>query len=213
MRNYVLGKDGRPRVEGNNRDQLILEFLPDAMCQTHRYIKNNYARAEDIKSEARLALVKAVDYWLANGEDDNLAKVVMVMVSRAINDYILYDSTIKTPKSNKDKPEIVSATSTNSDVDYYEDFTRPYERAIECDPAGLILRDEFVKAMNLSYKETTILGMRYEGYTQQEIADALVLTQPRVYGIIKEILERFERVTNAQGRETKTTRSRSLSQS
>lgn len=193
--NYIYDKNGIPRVEGKTREELILEFQPDAMRQTHRYIYNNPSKSEDIVGEANLALVMAVDHWVANRVDDNLAKVVCLFVSRKINDYVLTDKTVKIPKSVKEKPETVSATVTDADGSYYEDFTLDYEQVVEDSPLEAMLRSETLRSMNLSYRERTILMMRAEGYTQKEIAEALKITQPRIYHLLAVILERFERVS------------------
>lgn len=187
---YINNPDGTPRVLNKNRDSLILEFMPDALKQKWRYVRNNPTKIEDIHSVALLALVEAVDWWLIHREDDNLGGVVCHFVNLQIRDYLLYDHTVRCPKSQKIKPKIFSATMHDSEGRCYEDFTLTYQQVTESSDQKADYK-ELLKRLELSYRQKVILDLRIQGYTLVEIGAVMVLSPTRIYEILGQIGERY----------------------
>lgn len=191
---HITKADGLPRVHGLNRDELILEFMPDALKQKWRHVRTNPTKEEDIHSVALVALVEAVDWWLINRTDDNLGKVVCLFANRQINDYILYDHTVRCPKSQKIKPMVVSATLHDSDGQCFEDFTLAYQQVTHSMSEDTVDYNELLKRMELTYRQRTILDLRIKGYTLAEIAIVLRLSMTRVHELLDKIKTSYKRL-------------------
>lgn len=197
-----INKDGLPRVTDpttlhtRSRDALILEFMGDALRQKWRHVRNNPTKGDDIHSVALLALVEAVDWWIVHRKDDNLSSVVCHFVNLQIRDYLLYDHTVRCPKSQKKKPVIVSATLHDNNGQCYEDFTLNYQKVTTQTPDSKMAYEELIQNMGLSYRQRTILDLRIKGYTFREIGSVLRLSPTRVYEILEQIAERYTRVNN-----------------
>jgi RNA polymerase sigma factor (sigma-70 family) len=181
------------------RDSLILEHMDLAMRLAGSYWLNNQRRMDDIRGAAMLGLVEAVEWASANLRDDNIGAVINVTVRRYINDYILYDQTVRCPKSERDKPHIISATCHDGDGNSYEDFTLAYKLYATTTEQMVLLR-EFCERMDLSYRQRNILEMRIQGHTMAEIAGVFKCTPPRISQIIKEIGNRYEQLQSLDNR-------------
>lgn len=197
MTDYIIDiKTNLPRVYGKTRDELIFEFMPDALKQKWRFVYHNPTKEEDIHSVALLALVEAVDWWLINRTDDNLGSVVCHFVNLQVRDYLLYDHTVRCPKSQKVKPVIVSATLHDDDGHCYEDFTLSYQQASRSSVSEQAQYLELINRLELSYRQKAILELRIQGYTLAEIGSCLGISTTWVYENLEQIAGRYERLVD-----------------
>ena len=180
------------------RDALILEHMNLALRLAGSYWFNNKRRMDDIRSVALLGLVEAVEWASVNLEDDNLGAVVNVTVRRHINDYILYDQTIRCPKSESNKPIILSATCHDDDGNPYEDFTLTY--TLFADVEQVATFKEFYERMGLDYKQRGMLEMKIKGHTLAEIAKVFCCTAPWVCQILQKIGEKYLKLQSSDER-------------
>ena len=86
---------GRYKYDPSVRDQIILQLTFPVYDIAKRFRSRN--NADDILSEAILALVECVDRWPGVAEDDDIQRYVAFSVRKRMKDYIDNDSIGKAP--------------------------------------------------------------------------------------------------------------------
>lgn len=186
-------------------EEAVCEYIPTAKTIAHFRARLYPEKAQDIYGVAFLALVEAIHMVSERGECDNLEKFVKSRVRWGIQRFLARDHLIRVPRDAWRK-----MMQSLDDLDDAERLRRGKELStlflafqpeflsqvvVDTRPKPLIYEsaslNEILSLLALSPREATVIRLRMNGYTLQEIGEALSCTHANIIYILKKIGKRY----------------------
>ena len=180
------------------RDQIVLQLIFPVYYLARRFRNKN--NADDVLSEAILALVECVDRWCEVAENEDIRRYVEFSVRKRMKDFIDNDAVLKMP-SRRVREKLAKG----------EEFVNPTVATLfthdSPDPGGLapigwqptVPEDktfdiqEFFRSRADS-RDQVIVEMRINGCSAIEIAEAVGQKRSWVYKRLRDLEQAFAQV-------------------
>jgi DNA-directed RNA polymerase specialized sigma24 family protein len=190
------------------RDQIIIQLtLPVYYIAKKFQSRNN---ADDILSEAILALVECVERWPGVAEDDDIRRYVEFSVRKRMKDFIDNDSVICIPsrrvREKLAKGEEISGRTpfriggnynpnyTGTDLDRVDREVEDKDRAVpEVAPDNTFDIQDFFRS-RADARDQIIVEMRINGRPIPEICEAVGQKQSWVYRRLRDLEQAFAQI-------------------
>lgn len=163
-------------------EEMILGHIRLGVYIAGLYTRFAPKKKRDLVSEAMLAIVEWTDKAPLSLKSDDYTRYIAFKIHRACGNFVYVDRLINIPISTR-------CLNKLKDLEIVPEQELP-NRISTSTLNSMILKETLDKAIK-NKRERNVIDLKSQGYTQQEVADILGVSQQWIQHIIGEVEERF----------------------